>query len=683
MRIKDKRWIRIRIYITGICILLVLGVIFLRAYQLQILEGSRLSSLAREGYTGRLTFTTQRGTIFDRNGKELAVSIEVGSVYSYPKRVKDKARTATLIARALDIDKRGVLKKLKSSRSFVWIKRKVTPEEINNVRELNLAGIELTRESRRYYPSMETGAHIIGFASQDNKGLEGIELHYDWYLEGQQIKLNRIHDALGRTLVFDGTRMEEHDPYDLILTLDKDISYKAQRALRKAVERSGARSGVCIVMRPRTGEILAMAVVPEFNPNIFWHSKPYEWRNRAVTDCFEPGSTLKAFLLAAALEDGVITPETVLNCERGEYAIGNDIIHDRRPFGVLPVREIIRFSSNIGAIKIGQRLGAKRFHYYLQRFGFGERTGIDLPGERQGTLRSVGDTSLLGQNTLYFGQGISASPLQLAVAFGAIANGGHLMKPYLVKSIVDKGGKAVKESYPVVRRDIIASETAQEVRRILEGVVRKGGTATRAAIEGYPVAGKTGTAQKVDPIKRSYSEKKCVAFFGGFAPSDSPSIVILVALDEPQGEPYGGIVAAPVFSDVGRWTLSHLNIAPSFPPATASVPASQARPPRLSPPERDDGGQAERGGLGHDMAGRRNHSYPIERDEEIVVLSPVLPGTIPDVKGLGVREVLRKTKRLGLKVIVKGSGLAVEQSPASGTPLGKHRLLTVTFRPPC
>ncbi len=654
MRIKDKRWIRIRIYVTGICFLLVLGVIFLRAYQLQIVEGSKLSSLAKEGYTGRVIFTTQRGSIFDRNGKELAVSIEVGSVYSYPKMVRDKTRTAALIASALDIDKGDILKKLQSSRSFVWIKRKVTPDEIKRVRELNLTGIELTKESRRYYPSMETGAHVIGFASQDNKGIEGIELHHNWYLEGQEIRLNRIHDALGRSLLFDGPKTENHDPYDLILTLDKDISYKAQRALRKAVQRSGAGSGVCIVMRPRTGEILAMAVVPEFNPNIFWRFRPYEWRNRAVTDCFEPGSTLKAFLLAAALEDGVITPETVLNCERGEYAIGDYVIHDRRPFGMLPVREIIRFSSNIGAIKIGQRLGAKRFHYYLQRFGFGERTGIDFPGERKGTLKSIKNTSLLGQNTLYFGQGMSASLIQLAMAFGAIANGGHLMRPYLVKSIVDQRGEVIREFYPSVRRDIIKPETAKEVRRILEGVVRKGGTAPKAAIKGYPVAGKTGTAQKVDPIKKTYSNKDFVAFFGGFAPSDSPAIVILVALDKPQGKPYGGIVAAPVFSDVGGWTLNHLNVTPAFPTATAS----------------------------HERAGQRNFSYPAEKDKAMVVLHPDLPGTIPNVKGLAVREVLKKAKRLRLKVIVKGSGLAVEQSPAPGTRLRKHRLLTVIFRPP-
>jgi cell division protein FtsI (penicillin-binding protein 3) len=656
MRIKDKRWIRIRIYVTGIGFILVLGVIFLRAYQLQILERGKLSSLAKEDYTGRLTFTTQRGTIFDRNGKELALSIGVRSVYSYPKRVMDKTKTATLIAKALHIDRRDVLQKLQSSHPFVWIKRKVTPEEIKRVRELNLTGIEFTKESRRYYPCMEIGAHVIGFASQDNKGLEGIELQYDRYLQGREIRFNRIHDALGRPLFFDGPGIENKDPFDLILTLDKEISYKAQKSLRKAVEISGARSGVCIVIEPRTGEILAMAVVPEFNPNIFWRYKPYQWRNRTVTDCFEPGSTLKAFLLAAALEEGVITPKTVLNCEKGQYAIGSFTINDRQPFGMLRVSKIIKFSSNIGAIKIGQRLGAKRFHYYLQRFGFGWQTGIDFPGERDGTLRPIKNTSLLGQNTLYFGQGISASPLQLAMAFGAIANGGHLMRPYLVKSILDKGGKEIRGFYPSVRRDIISSETARKVRNILEEVVKKGGTAPKAAIKGYPVAGKTGTAQKVDPIKKTYSDEKSVAFFGGFAPSDSPAIVILVALDEPQGNPYGGIVAAPVFSDVGYWTLRHLNVTPSLPPATLR----SALLPRRT---------------GRERVGKQRLFYPAS--------NPDLPDSIPNVKGLGVRDVLRKAKRLGLEVVVEGSGLAVKQTPAPGAPLKKHGLLTVTFRPPC
>jgi cell division protein FtsI (penicillin-binding protein 3) len=655
MRAKKIKWMRIRIYITGVCFFLAFTIILLRAYQLQILEASHLSSLAAKGYTGELTFTTQRGTIYDRNGEELALSVEVSSIYGYPKKIVNSGKAATLLSRALSIDKAALLERLRGSRSFVWIKRKVTPEEISRVKSLGIPGIEFTKESRRYYPCMESVAHVVGFASQDNKGLEGIELQYNGYLEGRETTLNRIYDALGRPLVFDGPTMERQGPFNLVLTLDKDISYEAQKSLQHAVERSGAASGICIVMRPQTGEILAMAVVPEFNPNVFWHHKPYEWRNRAVTDCFEPGSTLKAFLLAAALQEGVVTPDTVLDCERGEITVADYVIHDGKAYGRLSVSDIIKYSSNIGAIKIGRRLGAERFNEYLERFGFGERSGIDFPGERRGPLKSMKHASILDQNTLFFGQGLSVSPLQLAMAFGAIANGGRLMRPYLVKSIVDQGGEAIRQFYPHTRRNVISEETAKKVKTILGGVVEKDGTAPRAGIQGYTVAGKTGTAQKVDPIEKTYSNKKYVAYFGGFTPSDSPAITILVALDEPKDKPYGGVVAAPVFSDVGGWTLNHLNVVPSVTRVIAR----------------------------REMTAPATYEHGLGREDEGLARSLDVPGLVPDVKGLGVREVLKKAKVLGLRVIVKGSGLAVKQRPTPGLPLRDDTLLVVTFKPPC
>jgi cell division protein FtsI (penicillin-binding protein 3) len=655
MRSKKIKWMRIRIYIMGVCFFLAFTIIFLRAYQLQVLEASHLSSLAAKGYTGELTFTTQRGTIYDRNGKELALSVEVSSIYGYPKRIVNRGKAATMLSRALSVEKATLLERLQSPRSFVWIKRKVTPEEISRVEALGIPGIEFTKESRRYYPCRETAAHVVGFASQDNKGLEGIELRYNSYLEARETTFHRIHDALGRPLLFDGPTMDREGPFNLVLTLDKDISYKAQKSLQHAVERSGAGSGVCIVMRPQTGEILAMAVVPEFNPNVFWRHKPYEWRNRAVTDCFEPGSTLKAFLLAAALQEGVVTSETVLNCEGGEITVADYVIHDSKAYGHLRVSDIIKYSSNIGAIKIGRKLGAERFNDYLQRLGFGERSGIDFPGERRGPLKSMKSASIVDQHTLFFGQGLSVSPLQLAMAFGAIANGGRLMRPYLVKSIVDQRGQAIREFYPHTRRNIFSEATVNEVKKILGGVVEEGGTAPRAAIQGYAVAGKTGTAQKVDPIEKTYSNKKYVAYFGGFTPTDSPEIAILVALDEPKDTPYGGVVAAPVFSDVGGWTLNHLNVVPSV--TTAMVR--------------------------HDKASKARYKYQLSREVEQVARGYEVSGLVPNVKGLGVREVLKKAKVLGLRVIVKGSGLAVNQSPLPGVPLRTDTLLVVTFKPPC
>jgi cell division protein FtsI (penicillin-binding protein 3) len=649
MKSKKITWVRIRIYLTGICFFLAFTVIFLRAYQLQILKANDLSRMAERGYTGELTFTSPRGTIYDRAGEELALSVEVSSVYGYPRKIRDKRNAATLLSRSLSIDRAALLKKFRGRRSFVWIKRKVTPEEMSRVRGLAIPGVEFTMESRRYYPCMETAAHVVGFASQDNKGLEGIELQYNGYLESRKTTLSRIHDALGRPLAFEEPSEESPGPFNLALTLDKDISYKAQKSLRHAVERWEAASGICIVMKIKTGEILAMAAVPEFNPNVFWRHKPYEWRNRSVTDCFEPGSTLKAFLLAAALQEGVVTSDTVLDCEGGTITVDDYVIHDSKAYGKLSVSEIIKYSSNIGAIKIGRRLKAERFNHYLQRFGFGERSGIDLPGERRGILKPMRHASMLDQDTLFFGQGISVSPLQLAMAFGAIANGGRLMRPYLVKSIIDQAGTAIRETHPHLRRRVISQETAEQVKAILEGVVEQDGTAPRAAIQGYEVAGKTGTAQKVDPIEKTYSDKQYVAYFGGFAPSHSPEIAILVVLDEPRDTPYGGVVAAPVFSDVGGWTLNHLDVMPSIPAVTAAAPSNE---------------------------------YRSSSEEGRAARSLDVPGLAPDVTGLGVRDVVKRARALGMRVIVEGSGMAVEQSPKAGIPLRADTPLKVTFRPP-
>lgn len=655
MRIANNKWIKIRVYIAAGFFSLFFCIILLRAFQLQILERDKLLALAEKRYSGELTFRSQRGILFDRNGNDLAISIQVPSIYANPKKINDKRKAVNLLADVLEINKRDVERKMRSNRFFVWIKRKVTPEEIEKVKKLKIHGINFVKEERRYYPCLETASHVIGFTNQDNKGLEGIELRYNNYLESKKTRFNRIRDAHGRNLVYDSPIAENKDPYNIILTLDKEISYKAQRSLKNAVEKSGAESGICIVTRPQTGEVLAMAVVPEFNPNVFWRYKPNKWRNRTVTDCFEPGSSLKAFLVAAALEEGVIKQGSVFDCENGLYNVGKHIIHDTHPFGKLRADEIIKFSSNIGAIKIGQRLGPERYREYLKKFGFGEYSGIDLPGERKGVLKPIRNTSIIGQHNLCFGQGLSVSPIQLIMAFGAIANGGHLMKPYLVKAIVDQKGKTVKKFYPKVRRDVVSADTAKKMRIILEGVVQKGGTATRAAINGYSVAGKTGTAQKVDPVEKIYSEDKFVAIFGGFAPSDYPAIAILVILNEPKGKPYGGVVSAPVFKDVGYWTLNYLNIHPS------------TDYNEIKRSENTD----------------NNPKMLLQVKREINAFNSDKLSIMPVLTGFSVRDVLVKTKKLKLEITVKGSGLAVEQSIAPGTPLREGMNITVIFRPPC
>jgi len=439
--------------------------------------------------------------------------------------------------------------------------------------------------------------------------------------------------------------------YDLVLTIDKDIQYKAQEALKSAVVRTKAKSGHCIVLNPETGEVLAMAVFPLFNPNIFWKYQPYQWRNRAITDSYEPGSTIKTFLLAAALDSRVVSPRTTFYCEQGEFRVANHIIHDTKGYGTLNVSDIVVFSSNIGAVKIGQILGYEKFSSYLKKFGFGSKTEIDLGGERTGFIRPAKQAKEIDRANLFFGQGMTATSLQLAVAMAAIANGGKLMRPFVVKTVKDQSGRVVKEVKPHEIRRVISPETSRKVVRILEGVVSEDGTGPLAAISGYRAAGKTGTSQKVDPRTKSYSEKDYVAIFVGFVPADNPKMVILVTVDEPKGNPYGGLVAAPAFQEVGAWALNYLRITPQF---------------RLAKVEKEPKAQ--------ETEITRLDLKPKTRLEEADLL--------PDFKGQSMREVLVGGRALGLNVILEGTGLAVQQTPRPGSSLKKVDKVKVSFRPP-
>jgi cell division protein FtsI (penicillin-binding protein 3) len=584
----------------------------------------------------------------------LALSVEVGSVYAHPRQIKEKAKTARSLSLILKERHSNILNLLESKSPFVWIKRRIDPDQAKKVDALDLEGVEITTETRRYYPEKEVAAHLIGFAGTDNQGLEGLEKRYEEYLRGPQYSIIQMRDAMGRSFSISRPIPSGRGMRNLILTIDRDIQYKVQQALKSAVKKARAKGGHCLVVDPGTGEILAMAVVPEFNPNIFSKYKPYQWRNRAITDCFEPGSTIKAFLLAASLEERIVTPDTQFDCEHGKYAVGAHVIHDCHEYGVLSVADIVRLSSNIGAIKIGKKLGYATFCEYLRKFGFGSKTRIDLLGEREGFVRSIEKTRELDRTTLFFGHGMSTTSLQLAMAMAAIANGGKLMRPYVVKAVIDESGRKVKETSPEV------------VRRVLEGVVSREGTGTRASIEGFRVAGKTGTSQKVDPKTKRYSKTKYEAIFVGFVPVNKPKLVILVMIDEPKGVSYGGVVAAPVFKEVGQWSLSHLRVNPETNPPSIAF-ASQ------SYPSAGDGGrtQTRMNGLVHQIA--------IELREESVSGEP---GVLPDFSGLGIREVLKRTRSLGLEVLFEGSGLAVKQHPKPGASLQRIKTVKVSFRSP-
>ncbi len=651
MKVKEKKWIRFRIYLVAFFFLAGLGTILARAYQLQVLERDRLASIARAGYRGTIKLLPKRGTIYDREGHELAVSVEVESVYAHPNLVKRKNDAAKKLSRALNLSRRKTLGLLRGDSPFVWIKRKISPKEVKRVRALGLEGVGFTTETRRYYPGREIGAHVIGFAGADNQGLEGLERKYDAVLKGPEHTLVKMRDALGRPFYISRPTSKGPEMHDLVLTIDKDIQYRAQQALQRAVTKTRAKSGHCIILNPETGEILAMAVVPLFNPNIFWKYKPDQWRNRAITDSYEPGSTLKTFLLAAALESRIVSPRTTFYCEEGKFQFASHIIHDTKGYGTLTVSDIIVFSSNIGAVKMGRKLGYKKFVTYLEKFGFGSKTGIDLNGERDGFIRPSKKAKEIDRANIFFGQGMTASSLQIALAMAAIANGGELMRPFVVKAIRDQSGRVVKEMKPQVIRKVISTKTARKVAQILEGVVSEDGTAPLAAISGYRVAGKTGTSQKVDPRTKSYSRKDYVAIFVGFVPADKPRMVILMTVDEPEGKPYGGLVAGPAFQEVGTWALNYLGITPQV-----ELAAAKTEPETQGP----------------------KVSRLIHRPKTL----SKKPGLLPDFRGQSMREVLVGGRALGLNVVLEGTGLAVKQTPRPGSSLRKINTVKVSFRPP-
>ncbi|HJX33660.1 MAG TPA: penicillin-binding protein, partial [Desulfatiglandales bacterium] len=508
--------------------------------------------------------------------------------------------------------------------------------------------VGFTSESGRYYPGMDIAGHLLGFVGSDNQGLEGLEKKYDDVLTGPQRTLVQMVDALGRPFFISNPDAgNNRNLYNLVLTVDKDIQYKAQQALEEAVEKAKGKSGQCLIMDPETGEILAMAVAPSFNPNIFKKFNPSQWRNRTITDCYEPGSAIKAFLLAAALDSKVVAPSTKFYCEEGEYQVATHQIHDTKKYGTLSVSDIVILSSNIGALKIGQVLGYGNYYEYLKRFGFGDKTGIELIGERQGTVRSPEAINLVDKSTIFFGQGMSVTSLQLANAMAAIANGGKLMKPYVVKAMTDESGRTVKEFHPQMIRRVLSEEISQKVAGILEGVVSERGTAPLAAITGYRVAGKTGTAQKINPLTKGYSNEDYVSIFVGFAPVKNPRMVILVMIDEPKAVVYGGTVAGPVFREAGKWALNSMRVNPEI--RVAEIIKESPQDSAESPDK------------------------------------PVLIGEanlLPDFRGKTMREVLKRGNELGLDVLIDGSGMAISQEPDPGSPLDGITSIKVSFRPP-
>ncbi|HLC18497.1 MAG TPA: penicillin-binding protein [Thermodesulfobacteriota bacterium] len=682
MKKEERSYLRFRIFLVLIFFLLFFGAIFARAFQLQVMDGPELKKMAANQHIKTITVQSKRGDIYDRYSRELAVSIDVDSVYAQPNRIKSPRTTARVLAKVLGVSWSTLERQLRSDKKFVWIKRQVDLDDSRREEIEGLGGVGLVKESRRYYPNRTLAANLLGFAGVDSVGLEGVEIYYDVFLRGATRKITGDRDAMGRLLIYEDTdKTVPLEGMRVELTIDKTIQYIAEKALKKAVEGSGADGGMAVVMSPRTGEILAMANLPTFDPNRFKEYPSSSKRNRAVTDTFEPGSVMKVFLVAAALEEGVINTDDIFFCENGKYRVADRVFHDVKKHGWLTVPKIIKFSSNIGASKIGERLGEERLYRYMKRFGFSSKTGVDIPGETSGSLRHYSDWSRVTLHTVSFGQGISATALQLAASMSSIANGGYMMKPYIVKGIKTPDGKVVKESAPEILGRVISPETSQRMTEMLVGVTEAGGTGTRGAVEGFEVAGKTGTAQKPDLEKGGYKRGAFMASFLGFVPASDPELTIFVALDEPEGVYHGGTVAAPVFREIASESLSYLGIysEPQAPQAAPQAPrtstASQAPPAPAAPVAPAVVPAASKVRLASFDAGQ---SEPFSYGE--VKVDGAAPGVVPDFSGKSLRMVLRAAQSVGVPVDVTGSGVAIKQSPEAGGKLGKNTTVRVWLR---
>lgn len=551
---------KLRLLILVCFISIVFVVVIARLADIMILNHSFYAQMARMQQVKIEEMPLKRGFIFDRRGRELAVNLDVESIYCNPSDIPEHERykVAQELSTIIGRDVESILTKIKTNSKFVWIERKVSPEIAEKIKKANIKGVGLISETKRFYPKGKLASHLLGYVDIDNRGIEGIEKKYDKELIAMnQVKVSYYRDAKGNLLSKGG--LKEIKGNNVILTIDEGLQFILEKNLEEAVKHWKASYASAIMMDPFTGEILAMANSPSFDPNNPAVAKANIRRNRAITDCYEPGSTFKIIVGAAALEEGLVKPNMKYDCSAGYIEVGRRRIKDAHRHGVLTFQEVIQKSSNVGTIKIGLSLGKERLYNYAKKFGFGDKTGIDIIGEVSGWIRPPERWSGMSIGSISIGQEVAATPLQLIRAYSVIANGGFLVKPYLVSEIQSPEGITIYKAMPQATR-VISENTAEEFKRILTTVTEVGGTAKEASVDGNTVAGKTGTAQKFDPVTKRYSKVNYVSSFVGFLPADKPRIALIVVIHDPKGHIYGGIVAAPVFRKISNDALSYLEV---------------------------------------------------------------------------------------------------------------------------
>jgi cell division protein FtsI (penicillin-binding protein 3) len=541
-----------RFWFLYIVLFIVFCLIIYQIVQLTCFHQSSLRTLAHRQHYLSIDVPPLRGPITDRNGKEFVTNLKIPSIFAVPRAMKEEERVALSreIAKILGLDRKWVMERLSRDKSFVWLKRRVTFEEADKIRKLKCPELGVLEEYKRFYPQGTMLAQVLGFSTVDNQGVEGLERSLDGDLRGKPGMRLTQRDALGREIkAFEMKSLPVADGNRVVLTIDQHLQYLTEKALEKAFKQWKAKGAWAVVMDPKTGEILAMANQPGYDPNHYAKVGPDAKRNRAITDMYEPGSVFKIVAASGALNDGVVTPETTFFCENGKWNYGFKVLRDVHAYGVLPMMEVIVKSSNIGTVKIALKMGAEKFQNYVKGFGFGALTGIDLAGEAPGYTRPTSQWSKTSPYNIPMGQEVMVTSIQMLTAMSVIANGGYLVKPYIVSKIQDSAGVTIKEKKPFIKRRVIKPETAATMREILTQVVERG-TGTKAKIPDVLVGGKTGTAQKVLPGGKGYSHDAFISSFIGFAPADNPRYAMVVSLDEARPLYYGGTVAAPVFKEV-------------------------------------------------------------------------------------------------------------------------------------
>ncbi len=532
--------------------------VFLRLIDLMILDHKRLLTEAKKRHIKVEDIQVRRGIIFDRRGRELALNLELESLYCDPENLDLGNDGVIKLASVMAKEPRVILSKIPAGGRFAWVERKLEPDTVERIKGLNIKGLGFITEAKRFYPKGELASHILGFVGIDNQALEGVELKYDRYLKTTGGKVFFGRDASGKILS-SGVEIETKGN-NIVLTIDEGLQYLVEKEIDKAMLKWKAAAATAIMMDPFTGEILALANRPTYDPNSPGSVSDSDRRNRAITDCYEPGSTFKLIIGVASLKEKIVKPDTLIDVSKGYIHVGGKTIRDVHKYGILTFKEVIQKSSNVGSIATGMRLGKERMYKYAKLLGIGEKTGVDLIGEVSGWIRPPERWSSTSLGAIPIGQEVAVTPLQMLRAYSAIANGGFLVRPHVVSEIISPDGQVVASFRDNKMDRIISAKTAETFKDILKSVVEEGGTGKSASVEGNEVAGKTGTAQVINPETRRYSKEKYVSSFVGFVPADNPRLAIIVVIYEPKGQIYGGVVAAPIFKDIANQALSYLDI---------------------------------------------------------------------------------------------------------------------------